>query len=106
WRPDRVRIAQLANFIGPSSGGMKTAVAALGAGYVAAGAERLLVVPGPRDERRTTAAGEVLQVRAPRVGGGYRVILEPWRVIEALEEFGPTTVEISDKSTLVPVSRW
>lgn len=101
-----MRIAQLANFIGPASGGMKTAVAALGTGYVAAGAERLLVVPGPRDERRVTASGEVLQLRAPRMGGGYRVILEPWRVIEALEEFGPTTVEISDKSTLVPVTRW
>lgn len=101
-----MRIAQLANFIGPSSGGMKTAVDALGRGYAAAGAERLLVVPGPRDARTTTDVGDVVQVRAPRVGGGYRLILEPWRVIEALERFGPTTLEISDKSTLLPVTRW
>lgn len=107
WRrPDRVRIAQLANFIGPSSGGMKTAVHALGRGYVAAGVERLLVVPGPRDCRTVTEAGDVVQVRAPRVGGGYRLILEPWRVIETLEAFGPTSLEVSDKSTLLPVTGW
>ncbi len=41
------RIAQLANFIGPASGGMKTAVERLGRGYVESGAQRLLVVPGP-----------------------------------------------------------
>lgn len=101
-----MRIAQLANFIGPSSGGMKTAVAALGEGYVAAGAQRLLVVPGPADAREETAQGTVLQLRAPRVGGGYRLILEPWRVIDALEEFAPTSVEVNDKSTLLPVARW
>ncbi len=101
-----MRIAQLANFIGPASGGMKTAVAALGAGYVAAGADRLLVVPGATDSREETEHGTVVQVRAPRVGGGYRLILEPWRVIDALEEFGPTSVEVNDKSTLLPVARW
>lgn len=101
-----MRIAQLANFIGPSSGGMKTAVAALGQGYVAAGADRLVVVPGPRDRREVTSNGEVVTIRSPRVGGGYRLIVEPWRVIDLLEDFGPTSVEISDKSTLVPVARW
>lgn len=101
-----VRIAQLANFIGPASGGMKTAVDALGRGYVGAGHERLLVVPGPTDAVSSTEAGDVVQVRAPRVGGGYRVILEPWRVIESLERFGPTTLEVSDKSTLLSVTRW
>ena len=40
-----MRIAQLANFVGPASGGMKTALAALDAGYRDAGCERLLVIP-------------------------------------------------------------
>lgn len=101
-----MRIAQLANFIGPASGGMKTAVDRLGAGYAAAGVPRLLVVPGPRDARTTTEHGDVVQLRAPQVGGGYRMILEPWRVVDVLEEFGPTSVEVSDKSTLTPVTRW
>lgn len=101
-----MRIAQLANFVGPSSGGMKTAVHALGAGYVAAGAERVLVVPGARDARTVGEHGTVVQLRSPRVGGGYRLLVEPWRVVEALEEFAPTSVEVSDKSTLLPVTSW
>ena len=44
-----VRIAQLANFVGPASGGMKTAIAALGQGYADRGHARLLIVPGRRD---------------------------------------------------------
>ena len=101
-----MRIAQLANFVGPASGGMKTAVDALGTGYAAAGVPRLLVLPGPYDDRFRTPAGEVVQVRAPRVGGGYRLIVEPWRVIDALAAFGPTSVEVNDKTTLLPVTRW
>jgi alpha-1,6-mannosyltransferase len=101
-----VRIAQLANFIGPASGGMKHAVDALGRGYVDAGAERLLVIPGPVDAVTSTAAGDVVQVRAPRVGSGYRLIVEPWRVIDVLERWRPSSVELSDKLTLLPVARW
>lgn len=101
-----MRIAQLANFIGPASGGMKHAVEALGRGYADAGVPRLLVVPGPVDAVRSTAHGDVVQLRAPRVGGGYRLIVEPWRVTEVLERWGPTSVELSDKLTLVPVARW
>jgi alpha-1,6-mannosyltransferase len=101
-----VRIAQLANFIGPASGGMRVAVDALGRGYADAGAARLLVVPGPVDARTSTPAGEVVQLRAPRVGGGYRLIVEPWRVTEVLERFAPTSIELSDKTTLLPVARW
>ncbi|PVG81272.1 glycosyl transferase [Nocardioides gansuensis] len=101
-----MRIAQLANFIGPASGGMKTAVHALGEGYAGAGCERLLVIPGPNDARTSTPMGDVVQLRAPRVGGGYRLIVEPWRVIEVLEDWRPTSVELSDKLTLLPVARW
>jgi alpha-1,6-mannosyltransferase len=101
-----VRIVQLANFVGPTSGGMKTAVEAIGAGYVANGVERLLVLPGPRDDRWTTEHGDVVQVRAPRVGEHYRLIVEPWRVLDVLEAFAPTSVEVHDKTTLLPVARW
>ncbi|WP_437440494.1 glycosyltransferase [Nocardioides ginsengisoli] len=85
---------------------MRTAIEQLGRGYVAAGAERLLVIPGPVDAIRTTELGDVVQVRAPRVGGGYRLIVEPWRVTDVLERFGPTSVEWSDKLTLLPVAWW
>ena len=68
---------------------MKTAIEALGRGYVDAGADRLLVIPGPTDATTRTDLGDVVQLRAPRVGGGYRLIVEPWRVIDVLEELPP-----------------
>lgn len=101
-----MRIAQVANFVGPTSGGMKTAVHALGRGYREAGHRTLLIVPGVEDSTRETAQGLVRELRAPRVGGGYRLIVEPWRITEALEEFAPETVELSDKWSLLPVTRW
>ncbi|WP_183093073.1 glycosyltransferase [Nocardioides stalactiti] len=101
-----MRIAQLANFVGAASGGMKTALAELGRGYVDAGVDRLLVVPGPTDTTTETAHGTVVQVRAPQVGGGYRLIVEPWRLIDVLDRFGPTSIEWNDKLTLLPVAWW
>lgn len=101
-----MRIAQLANFVGPSSGGMKTALHALAQGYVGEGIERMLVIPGPVDAISATELGDVVQVRSPRVGGGYRLIVEPWKVTDALTRFGPTSIEVSDKFTLTPVSWW
>lgn len=103
---NRARIAQLANFVGPASGGMKTAVEMLGRHYVESGAARLLITPGAQDRVEHTPCGTVAQVRAPRVGGGYRLIVEPWRVLEVLARFRPTSLEISDKSTLLPVTGW
>lgn len=101
-----LRIAQLANFVGPTSGGMRTAIDHLGLGYRAAGAERILVTPGERDAVTESDAGIVVRLKAPKVSGGYRMIAQPWRVTDVLERFRPTTVEISDKSTLLPVARW
>jgi alpha-1,6-mannosyltransferase len=101
-----MRIAQLANFVGASSGGMKTALAELGRGYVDAGVERLLVVPGPVDRVEETELGPVAHVRAPRVGGGYRLIVEPWRLVDVLDRFAPTSIEWNDKLTLLPVAWW
>jgi alpha-1,6-mannosyltransferase len=106
--PPRVRIAQLANFVGPQSGGMKTALDALAKGYVDSGHQRLLIIPGPVDGRYECEFGDVVQVRAPRVGvgGSYRLIVEPWRIAEVLTRFAPSSIEVSDKFTLTAVSWW
>ena len=105
-QPPGVRIAQLANFVGPESGGMKTALDALARGYVESGHQRLLIIPGPVDRRLECEYGDVVQVRAPRVGGPYRLIVEPWRLAEILTRFAPTSLEVSDKFTLPAVSWW
>ena len=102
----KLRIAQLANFVGPTSGGMRTAIEHVGQGYVEAGAERIVITPGEKDSVAETEFGTIVRVKAPKVSGGYRLITTPWTVIDVLKRFRPTTVEISDKSTLLPVARW
>jgi alpha-1,6-mannosyltransferase len=101
-----VRIAQLANFVGPTSGGMRRAIDQLGQRYVAAGHERLLIIPGPEDRVTESPSGIVAQVRGVRVSGGYRIILAMGGVLEALERFAPTSVEVSDKWTLAGIGPW
>ena len=73
-----MRIVRLANFVAPRSGGLRIALAELGAGYLAAGHEPVLVIPGERDGDERCAQGRVITLRAPRVPftGGYRVL---WR---------------------------
>lgn len=101
-----MRIAQLANFVGPTSGGMRRAIDQLGQRYVTAGHERLLIIPGPEDHVTESAAGVVAQVRGVRVTGGYRIILAMSGVLKALEDFEPTSVEVSDKWTLAGIGPW
>lgn len=102
----QLRIAQLANFVGPTSGGMKVAIEHLGRGYVASGAERILVIPGAHDSVHQTEDGTIVQVKAPKVSSTYRMIMQPGRVLRVLERFNPTSVECSDKWTLSGVGRW
>lgn len=101
-----LRIAQLANFVGPVSGGMRVAIDQLGKGYVEAGHERILVIPGEHDTTTETENGLVVQVRAPRISRDYRMIAAPWRALKVLERFNPTSIEVSDKWTLSPAARW
>ena len=100
------RIAQLANFVGPVSGGMKVAIDALGKGYVAAGHERILVIPGPKDRITESESGITVEIAAPRVSAGYRMIVTPWRALDILDRFRPTSIESSDKWTLTPAAGW
>lgn len=101
-----MRIAQLANFVGPVSGGMRVAIDHLGSGYVAAGHERILVIPGDKDSTEETESGLVVRVRAPKISRDYRMIATPWRALDVLEKFNPTSIEVSDKWTLSPAARW
>lgn len=101
-----MRIAQLANFVGPTSGGMKVVIDHLGEGYVRAGHERIFVRPGEEDRVTETESGIDVQVRSPQVSASYRMIARPWRALEVLEQFGPTSIEVSDKWTLSPAGRW
>ena len=103
-----MRIAQLANFYGPRSGGLRTALHHLGAGYVDRGHEVVLVVPGPAaaDEMLPTGVRR-LTVAAPQLPGtgGYRAV-DPWRVRRLLDELAPDAIEVSDRLTLRGLGEW
>ncbi|MCL2784028.1 MAG: glycosyltransferase [Propionibacteriaceae bacterium] len=101
-----MRIAQLANFVGPISGGLKRAVDKIGRGYVAAGHERMLIIPGPSDSVTKTDAGTVVTIASPALTTGYRMVLNTGKVKDILDRFEPTTVEVSDKWTMSVAGQW
>ncbi|HWE90966.1 MAG TPA: glycosyltransferase, partial [Pseudonocardiaceae bacterium] len=82
------------------------AVDTLGRGYVAAGHDRVLLVPGQREGERQTDAGTVITLPGTPVGGGYRMVLRPALVLRALDRLKPDSVEVSDKATLLAAGTW
>lgn len=103
-----MRIVRLANFMMERSGGLRTALRELGAGYLAAGHEPVLVVPGERYTDEETAWGRVVTLPGPAVPGtgGYRVLLDRRRVATLLDRLAPDAVEVSDRTTLRWTGGW
>ena len=103
-----MRIVRLANFVAPHSGGLRTSLAELGAGYLAAGHEAVLVIPGERDGDERGAQGRVITLRAPRVPftGGYRVLWRRRPLARLLDELAPDALEVSDRTTLRWTGMW
>ncbi|MGV0739489.1 glycosyltransferase [Mycobacterium syngnathidarum] len=103
-----MRVVQVANFYGPRSGGLRTAVDRLGAEYCALGHEVFLIVPGPQPQRHVLASGVVrisLPARLIPFTGGYRAVL-PGPVTTLLEQLGPDAIEVSDRLTLRSLGPW
>ncbi|WP_370326734.1 glycosyltransferase [Euzebya sp.] len=103
-----MRIVQVANFVSPTSGGIRTTLAHLRQGYATAGHEPVLVVPGARDGAHRSDGATVVTVRAPRIprSGGYRMIVDLGRVRRLLDDLDPDRVEVSDRFTLRAVGDW
>lgn len=103
-----MRVAQVANFYGPRSGGLRTAVDRLGAEYVAAGHEVFLIVPGARPTTVRLPTG-VVRITVPArqipLTGGYRAVL-PAPVVGVLDTLAPDAIEVSDRFTLRSLGRW
>lgn len=103
-----MRVAQIANFYGPRSGGLRTAVDRLGAEYCALGHEVYLIVPGARHQRHVLDSGVVrisLPARLIPFTGGYRAVL-PGPVTALLQHLGPDAIEVSDRLTLRSLGPW
>ena len=103
-----MRIVRLANFITPCSGGLRTALGELGAGYAEAGHEPVLVMPGAADRDEETPQGRVITLRGPvlPLSGGYRLLLSRRRVRDVLESLRPERLEVSDRTTLRWTGPW
>ncbi|MHA3021452.1 glycosyltransferase [Mycobacterium sp. BMJ-28] len=103
-----MRVVQVANFYGPRSGGLRTAVDRLGAEYCAAGHEVYLVVPGAHRDRQVLPSG-VVRLALPAalipLTGGYRAVL-PGPVTTLLEQLRPDALEVSDRLTLRSLGPW
>jgi alpha-1,6-mannosyltransferase len=104
----KLKIVRIANFVGPRSGGLRTALRELGMGYLAAGHEPVLIVPGRDDSDEQTAQGRVITLSGPVLPftGGYRAILRHRRVAALLEGLRPDRLEVSDRSTLRWTGLW
>jgi len=103
-----VRIVRLANYVAPASGGLRTALVELGAGYLAAGHEPVLVVPGARPDRHQGKQGLVITVPGVPVPGtgGYRAITARRSLRRLLDELQPDRLEVSDRTTLRWTGAW
>jgi alpha-1,6-mannosyltransferase len=103
-----VRIVHVANFYGPCSGGIRTAMHALAAQYRARGHEPVLVVPAEDAGVRYVDGVRVVTVPAPPLpaSGGYRVVAAPARVRRLLEALAPDRLEVSDRTTLAGLGSW
>jgi alpha-1,6-mannosyltransferase len=101
-----MRIVQLANFYSPTSGGLRTAVDTLGRGYRAAGHERVLVRPGRHRSETETDEGLVITLEGVPISGGYRMVMRPRSIRQALDRIRPDSVEVSDKATMVTAGDW
>src|SRR5689334_14492451 len=103
-----MRVVQVANFYGPRSGGLRTAVDRLGAEYSAVGHEVYLVVPGAHPQRHVLPTGVVrisLPARQIPFTGGYRAVL-PGPVTALLRQLEPDALEVSDRLTLRSLGPW
>ena len=75
-----MRVVQVANFYGPRSGGLRTAVDRLGAEYCAAGHEVFLIVPGQHPDRVELPIGGHPDLAARQADSIHRRL--PCRVAE------------------------
>lgn len=103
-----MRIVRLANFVAPRSGGLRTAMRALGEGYLAAGYEPVLVIPGLSYADEYSGQGRVITLPGPVLpfSGGYRMLVNRLRLTALLDELEPDRLEVSDRLTLRWTGAW
>jgi alpha-1,6-mannosyltransferase len=101
-----MRIVRLANFVAPQSGGLRTALRELGRGYLAAGHEPILIVPGDHASDEQTPQGRVITIKGFKTIAGYRIMLRRNTISTLLDQLRPDSLEVSDRTTLRWTGAW
>lgn len=103
-----MRIVRLANFVGPRTGGIRTALERWGLAYARLGHDPVLIHPGDEFAHHTTEFGDVITLGGTDLPGrsGYQLVLNRRRVTSLLERLHPDAVEVSDRSSLRWVASW
>ena len=100
-------IVQVANFVTPTSGGLRTCLRHLAQGYADQGHEVVQVTPGEADRVEQMPWGtRVLVESTPLPGTGYRVITNVRRLERLLSSYAPDRLEVHDRTTLRGLGPW
>jgi len=103
-----MRIVHIANFYGPKSGGIRTTLHELGAGYIQRGHQFVFIVPGEDLYLESTPSGTRITVPSFQIpfSGGYRVIIGTRLLKRLLVLLAPDRLESSDRFTLSKIGGW
>ncbi len=104
-----MHILRIANFVSPTSGGIKTALRHWGEGYVERGHRVSLIIPEDSVNQSVThePQGVVYRVPARRIAGtGYSLIFSRYGLSQLMGFIRPDTIEVSDRSTLRWTGLW
>jgi alpha-1,6-mannosyltransferase len=103
-----MRVVQLANFITPTSGGIRTTLNSLAEGYGAHGIDVARIQPGA--SAGITVHGKTHIFTLPGLpvpgSGGYRVLLDRRHLVDLLTCLAPDRLEVSDRFTLTWLGPW
>lgn len=101
------RIVQVANFVTPTSGGLRTTMNRLAEGYAERSYHVVQVLPGARHSETPTPWGVRVTRAAPAIPGtGYRMFTGFDAVAPAIARFHPYRLEVHDRATLRGLGGW
>jgi alpha-1,6-mannosyltransferase len=102
-----MHILRVANFVSPTSGGIKTALRHWGEVYRARGHRVSLVIPGPGPAVTEESQGTVYRLPAvPIPGAGYSLMVNRAQLARLVEHVAPDRLEVSDRTTTRWLGRW
>lgn len=102
-----MHILRVANFVSPTSGGIRTALREWGVRYRRMGHQASLIIPGPGPEITQEDQGTVYRVPAtPIPGTGYSLIWNRSGISQLMDAINPDAIEVSDRATTRWMGRW